>query len=513
MLHLSPRLRRAFEVVGWTAAFTLAYAQSPLYTSNQNQYFLHGLARAGFGFLRDDWLVRTPEPTPLFSGMVQLVASVLPAWAFYLIYAGLMGVYLFSLLAVVGSAFDLRRPGTRTLVLALLVVLHSAALRYLLGRLVLPEAEFVLEGGVAGQRLLGAVLQPSTFGVLLVLSLALFLSGRRIPSVLALGAACAVHPTYLLSSGVLLGTYVALTAWPRVHWRRAVVMALVGAAVLAPTAAWAYLTFRPSGADLYALATDILIRLRLPHHAIPAKWLDVTVAIQAAIVLTAVVLVRRSPLVVILSVGAAFVVVSTAAQTASGDPTLALLFPWRLSTVLIPVSTACITAAIAAAVLDRLTQRPKLVRLVLTGSVVAVVVAAAAGVFRHREELRAQRTDPAAPMMAYVAATVGPGDVYFVPPKLQDFRLRTGAPIVVEAKAIPYRDGEVAAWYDRLKLARNFFRTHPTYLNCGSLDTARDRYGATHVVLGPEQPGLTCPQLDEVFRDGDYAVFRIREPR
>lgn len=74
------------------------------------------------------------------------------------------------------------------------------------------------------------------------------------------------------------------------------------------------------------------------------------------------------------------------------------------------------------------------------------------------------------------------------------------------------RDYEVAAWHDRLKLARNFNRNRPPCLNCLSINTARHRYGATHVVLGPKQRGLTCPQLDEIFNDGEYAVYRILGP-
>ena len=501
-------MRRALESVTWTLAFALSYAQSPLYTSNQNQYFLHGLARAGFGFLRDDWLVHTAEPTPLFTWMVQGVAVVLPTWTFYFLYAVLMGVYLFSLLAIASAAFDLRSPGKRTLMLAALVVLHSAALRYLLARLVFPEAEFVLEGGVAGQRLLGAVLQPSAFGVLLISSVALFLRGRQIASVLALGVASAVHPTYLLCAGVLLATYVVLTAWRPTQRREAAVMAVLGAAILAPVAGWAYVSFRPSGPELFARAADILIRLRLPHHAIPLKWLDATVAAQAVLVLTAMVLIRQSRLFVILLVGTVFVALATAAQMASGNPTLALLFPWRLSTVLVPISTTCITAAIVAA--GFWGARPRFARWLQLAAMAAVGLAAAAGAYRFWAESEAQRTDPAAPMMAYVADNLTRGDVYFIDPKLQDFRLRTGAPIVVEAKAIPYRDDEVTAWFDRLKAARNFFRSRPEGSECGVIYTARDRYGATHVVLGPELRGLACPQLDELFDDGTYAVYRIR---
>ena len=45
--------------------FSLAYGQAPLYYSNQNQYFLHGLAQAGVGHLHEDWLANTVDPTPV----------------------------------------------------------------------------------------------------------------------------------------------------------------------------------------------------------------------------------------------------------------------------------------------------------------------------------------------------------------------------------------------------------------------------------------------------------------
>ena len=504
------RARKVLEIVAWTLAFSLAYAQSPLYTSNQNQYFLHGLARAGVGYLRDDWLAGTLDPTPLFSWIVQVIAASLPSWTFYLLYGGLMGVYLFSLLGIASAVFDLRTAAKRTLVLAGLVLIHSAALRYVLARLVLPEAEFVLEGGVAGQRLLGAVLQPSTFGIFLVVSLALYLHRRPYASVLALGVAAAFHPTYLLSAGVLLATFVAQTALRQQRWRESASMAILGFALLAPVAGWAYLRFRPSGADLYAVAADILIRLRIPHHAIPVKWLDGTVGIQALIVLAAIVLARRSRLSIILVVGVVFVALTTAVQLGSASPTLALLFPWRLSTVLVPVSTACLLAAAIVAIVDRLAGRPQAVRTLVSAGTALVVLASAAGMYRFLMQRQTQRADPAAPMMDFVAATVGPGEIYLVDPKLQDFRLRTGAPIVVDAKAIPYRDEEVTAWFDRLKVARNLFRPRLEWLDCPSVDTAHERYGATHVV-GPEQIGPACQQLEELYNDGTYAVYRIRE--
>ena len=57
--------------VGWrwyalaTIAFGATYAVLPLYSSNQNHHFLIGIARAGEGFLRDDWLAHTADPFPV----------------------------------------------------------------------------------------------------------------------------------------------------------------------------------------------------------------------------------------------------------------------------------------------------------------------------------------------------------------------------------------------------------------------------------------------------------------
>src|SRR2546430_16036943 len=77
--------------------FAAAYTQAPLYYSNQNQYFLHGLAYAGEGLLAEDWLAKTRDPTPVFSALVALTVRVLPPWAFHVYYALFFGAYAVSL--------------------------------------------------------------------------------------------------------------------------------------------------------------------------------------------------------------------------------------------------------------------------------------------------------------------------------------------------------------------------------------------------------------------------------
>ena len=179
------------SLIAWTLVFTLVYAQSPLFTSNQNQYFLHGLANTGYGFLNEDWLANTLFGTEII---------------FYLYYGVLLGIYLFSIFGIVDYLFDLQGSRTKTIgFLAAFMLIHSAALRYFFS-LTLNTTD-ILEGGVAGQRILGAVIQPSTYGVLLILSILLFLKGRVYFATVAVALAATVHPTYLLSAAVLTAAY------------------------------------------------------------------------------------------------------------------------------------------------------------------------------------------------------------------------------------------------------------------------------------------------------------------
>jgi hypothetical protein len=89
-------------------AFGVAYTQSNLYESNQNTKFLHGIAQAGFGYLQQDWLAKTIDPLPAFSLLVYLTYSINQN-LFYLQYLILLGIYLFSLTAIVAYLYRSRK--------------------------------------------------------------------------------------------------------------------------------------------------------------------------------------------------------------------------------------------------------------------------------------------------------------------------------------------------------------------------------------------------------------------
>ena len=83
--------------------FAVAHTQSPLYYSNQNQYFLHGLAAAGYGHLSDDWLANTADPTPVFSAFVTASYRSLGEWPFQAVFFLALVGYFLALWKLVGA--------------------------------------------------------------------------------------------------------------------------------------------------------------------------------------------------------------------------------------------------------------------------------------------------------------------------------------------------------------------------------------------------------------------------
>ncbi len=115
----------------WAFIFIFAYTQSPLFTSNQNQYFLHGFATGAEGLLAQDWLANTFDPTPVFSASVQVVIRYLHPFFFYLVAACLIGLYFWSLVQITASFQN--KPRSRmeqVLFFSLLILIHSAAWRF-----------------------------------------------------------------------------------------------------------------------------------------------------------------------------------------------------------------------------------------------------------------------------------------------------------------------------------------------------------------------------------------------
>lgn len=552
-------LRVALALSWWTvvaAVFGLAYTQTPLYEGNQNTKFLHGLAQAGIGYLGEDWLANTADPLPVFSWLVEQTARINQE-IFYIYYFILFGVYCFSLWGIASQVFGIDRSFNRSLLfLAGVLAVHS---RWLILRLEVRQGlniEF-LHNGLAGQYLLGLEFQNSSFGVLLLLSIYAFLKRKYAWAVASLAVACLFHSAYLFSAALLTLAYllvifleelnrlrqdssdlnpprnnaprkalnptIMLQAARKPFWIGAVTLLLV-----VPLVWYNQAYLGATSAESQAQALRILVHERIPHHTQPAQFLDRTAYIQIAIMLVGLLLASRSRLFAVMAALAGGGLVLSAVQIWTGSDSLALLGPWRVSVLLVPLSTSLILAAaitLAAYLLRvgrgsekqaplRLVDHPLLLLVILPLVFNFSSRAVRRGMAIQSDYGASFRQGQLTEMMEFVRANLAPGQIYMVQPleaEFDNFRLYTGAPILINWKSHPYKDTDVLEWYDRVQRADTYYKASGEE-RCALLESLTVRYGLTHAVVKKRDAELECGFNQAVFRSNRYTIFALSQP-
>ena len=514
--------------------FALIYTQAPLYSSNQNLYFLYGLAKAGYGHLSADWLANTTDPVPFFSLLVRVFSS-LPNGeiAFYLIYALLQGIYLVSLLGIVYQLFHIEPTSTdwqallgkkesahpdqavrALIVLVMILLLHSAALRFALSKSLGEDWVFLFEGGVAFQRILGLVLQPSVFAVFLVSSIYFGIQRRYMFAILCAALAATFHPTYLLAAGLIIMVW-NIQQWQEnqvdctstcsfSHWKSRLTTIIVSVVCLAPTVMLTASHFLGTPASEAQAAQSILVNFRFPHHAIPSEWWNSSVIVQLMLCAAALWIIRRDRLFSIMAVLYFAAISLTLIQIITHSTTLALLFPWRLSILLVPLSSSLMSTAVFDYFWKKIKITIQLLRLIAVTCFILIAILLGVGIMRITLDFDRKLAADDLPVALYAKQTLPSNSLILIPPKLEDFRINSGFPIYVDFKSHPYRSDEVLEWYRRIKLANRFYNKY----SCQVFQQII-KEGITHLVL-PKAHHFNCTEpTKEIYSDASYVLFAI----
>ncbi len=513
------------------ALFALTYTQSPLYEGNQNTKFLHGLAAAGLGYLDHDWLANTVDPLPVFTYLVTQTVRVSER-LFYTYYGLLFGVYVFSLFGISAQLYKLDKSLIKsTLFLVGAFALHSRYLIRFTQRTFGFDYE-ILHSGVAGQYLLGREFQNSVFGVFLLLSIYFFLKKYYIWSILAMAIATTLHSAYLFSAALLTISYSMIIFWENLHSLssnniskpkillqaaiKPVSLGLLMLVLVLPTLWYNQTVLAATSPETWKLALDILVNERIPHHSLPAVWLGPTSYLLIFIMIIGVLLSAKSRLFPVMLTLFAGGLLFTIIQILSNDTSLAVLAPWRVSVLLVPLSTHLIIAATVSWMIDRLQIKDssRLTPWITTVAVFCMILLAIGGMRIQRNYGTSSRMRQANAMMDYVKSTLVPGDLYLIPPlenELNDFRLYSGAPIVINWKSHPYKDIELLEWNERVQSTQKYYELHQRAdaLACERLSQLVQEYRITHVVFKNRSIQPVCRFMEEVYSQKSYSIYSL----
>ena len=513
-----------------TIIFSLAYTQSPLYEGNQNTKFLHGLAMAGRGYLKEDWLANTIDPLPAFSYLVYLTALVNEN-LFYIQYALLLGLYILGVMGILSTLYRDRWTLTKQVAFfALFLLIHS---RYAIVRIEKVydfNIEF-LQNGLAGQYLLGIEFQNSAFGVFLLLSIFAFLKNKYYLAALFLGIATLFHSAYLFSAALITVAYLLLIFLDNLKASQALqqrsLQKIIQAAkqpfllgcfttLLVLPVIWHNQVYLGSTSpQTQAEALHIMVHERIPHHAVISSFWDTSHYIQLGIILIGLILAYRSRLFAIMLSLTLGGLLFGAIQVITDSDSLALMAPWRVSVLLVPLSVSLIIAFLVSTLIDLLHMKDPKFLLLFVPLMLYVVVINVRGGWDLQDSYGSGRKERRlVQMMDSVKKEKQPGDLYLIPPKdnlFDDFRIYTGAPTFITWKSHPYKDVEFLEWNKRVEQADSFYKSGGVE-KCNRLEELVKEYGINHVVFKSKEVPLYCDFAVETHRVENFVVYRIDRP-
>lgn len=419
---------------------TLAHGQAAPFESNQNQYFAHALDDPR---LAGDWLVGTPDPYPTFTWLASTLWRTWGTHGIVAVSAAATAIGLFALWRIARTLVD---AASANVAVAICGVMFWQPSTTLLGVGWLHDTSAFT--GLAAQETLSKVgyLQPSTAGVLVIAAVSLVVtpspSARRVAAAATLvTAACILHPTYLSVVAVLaVGALVANPGLLRLRVVASVAAGVLGLTAVSIAANPSLLAMRTSTVDTGAAQTRFAFE-RIPHHTLLTQWPESDAWLVAAVIAAALVLhtfAGRTALarwlvgsLIIGLVGAIVVALTRSA-------TLAMLFPWRASVVLVPIAWTVLTAFAGQVLAGRAST-------VITVGLMLACVATLGATYTSRDASPAVTESSA---RAVIAAQ--PEGVGVVPLRAWSVRLNARVPIYVDYKSPPYAGESLAEWWTRV---------------------------------------------------------------
>jgi hypothetical protein len=445
-----------------SAIFFLISAYNDFPASNQNEHALHASVLSGFTpALSEDWLDKTTNPYPLATWITALFLKLGPGGVYFLYF-----ITIAAFISAVMIFLDSRNGQTDALASYLwssLIILSALVLGRLTG----------LSAGVGYQNILCGYWQPSEAGVLLVISIFLFASRWPVWSAVCAALAVALHPGMVLAT-LILGTAASIRLMVERQWKELFILVAVFIPLVLLPVSYTIIQFMPTTSDFAERASQILVREKIPFQAIPMQWLTILDILKLFMIAIAAYVCRKDQrLSCVIFVSLILGVIVTAIFAFVDEDRLLLLLPWRVSAVLAPIALILIVSAVLNGLPHKWMYHHQALLFVpvilLAGAVQFMKIyynypgfmpaywieaSFKSDVYNIKVQDRLDRTD-----VTNWARRQDPTDLYLVPLDFEQFRIKSGRPIFVDWKSIPYKDIEVIEWKRRIKVAKQAFES------------------------------------------------------
>ncbi len=517
-------------------------------TGNQCIYFFWGIKNTGLGFLENDFLASQPDPFPLFSMLVTYSSKLFGNSIFLFWY------WIINLLYVV-SVFEIAEEVGKQLGFKLNKFFFTALFLFANSTLIWGgffshffnfDLRWVWDSGFAEQGILRGYLQPSVFGVFILISFMFFIKRNFLLAFATAAIASCFHANYFLVSGVFIAVYILILLREK-SYKKATTGSLISFLIVLPYLIYVYKNF---GSTSPETAEYIRNHIKGHPHFDYLIWMNAKAFLQLLLIVFSLWLIRKSSFFLPLFFSLITLIVLTAFTYFSGNIFLLNITPWRISVVLVPIAVTIITAHISSTnnskirnlifafvytiVLSALYFRvfgnisPEYIfkwKIITAVSFVIVTLitfisekyfkpdffnkAASvkiiflllclgiSGIVLHKKD-RKNETE----LMNFVKENLSQNQQYLIPPEMTDFRVTTGAPVFVDSCI--YHSNALSEWDKRMEITNRFFTKTDSVL----LDSLVRNCGITHIIARKE---IKLIASKEIFSNERYIIFDVNE--
>ncbi len=439
---------------------------------------------SNYGQLNNDWMANTADHTPLFSIINSLIFNLFSINGFIIFHLILASLCVFSIYKIC-NLYILKNKNFK-----------NTILWFIICSFIYHEKTFFF--GVAGQGILNSSYQPSTFGILILFSLYLFQINKTYFSILSLCLAAIIHPTYLIHSGFLLIGYSFYLICYK-NYREFIKINLFYIVLITPIVLYIYYNILVFDNNINYQGQSILYDFRIPHHANINSWISYKDFQSLLLIIASLYLIRNFktlyvPIITvfILSIGL------TVLQFFFENKFLGLLFPWRSSVFLVPLSSLIIMSFILNYFnkfnIDKYFYIPVILLIFL-------IYQKKLYYFTYNTEISRNEIQ----VINFLKSNSKSFEKMLIPITFPEVRLNTGIPIFVDWKIHPYKNDELINWKIRIDLVRKFYNAdqNQAQLILRKIDKIDN---ISHILLDNSNP-LNFKKCKNLIENNKYSLF------
>lgn len=415
--------------------FASTIQQLFLYQDNA-LHLIHSIKYFSSNNLNDDWIANQTNHLPLYSFLNYIFIKIFSPFIIYLIHFILLMICSYSLFSINKILFP-------KLENKLLIILWFSFFIFIFH-------EHSMFAGVAGQSVINEGQQPASYGILFFSSIYLYLIRKYYLSILLVCLAASIHPTYIIHSGFLVTGYIIYFFLFKNYYNFLKIILLYTILIL-PITIYIILNFLFLEADVVSMGQSILME-RIPHHANINNWINIKDSIFLFTYIISLYLIRKNlkffiPFFVMGFLSLTFSII----QFYTNNISLALLFPWRTSVFINPISSLIILSFILNKIeikKFRLNYISYFLFIFISIFFISKSYFIKNNNFIFKKELL---------LVNKIKSKSEHISRLLIPINFDYIRMNTGIPIFINRKHHAFKMNEIIDWKKRLNLAEEFY--------------------------------------------------------